>query len=130
MLGKLKHIATLLFAGLYFFFAVGVGLNVHYCGGQKAEVSIIFQSSSCACDAVGQDSCCKDEQVFYQLEEDQQVVTSLQVATADEIDLPINHQLLRASEDDREPVNYGHERAPPNQGPPIYIRNASLTFYG
>lgn len=74
----MNRLAAIFLTGFYVIATIGVAINVHYCHGEVASVSVYFSVDSCACGKViGKNHCCDDQTFLFQLEEDQRVSESL-----------------------------------------------------
>lgn len=123
---------------IYLSASVGVWINVHYCGGKVADVSLYSNHSDCGCAdqkailccaAEHADSCCSDETLFFQLDVDQQTAKTT-------MELPVDLMLFVLLQesylaDDAEDLFSDYPTlAPPLIRPPAFILNCSLTYYG
>lgn len=64
--------AIILFTLFYAGVTMGVDLNLHYCGGKLAKVTIVLPSPSCCCDESKSNAdCCADAQLSIQMDVDQ-----------------------------------------------------------
>ena len=70
-LNGLKTSAVVLLTFFYSFCAVGLGVNVHYCNGKIASVSIGFSKDDCCCQKESKRKCCSDKAVVLKIESKQ-----------------------------------------------------------
>ena len=70
-LNGLKTSAVVLLTFFYSFCAVGLGVNVHYCNGKIASVSIGFSKEECCCQKESKRKCCSDKAVVLKIESKQ-----------------------------------------------------------
>ena len=70
---KMKKISTLLLMFCYLVPAIGLSVKQHYCGGELASVSILFNDSpSCSCGKKPmKKDCCKDKITVLKLKDTQ-----------------------------------------------------------
>ena len=66
-----KKTAVILLTFFYSFCAVGLGVNVHYCHGKVASVSIGFSKDDCCCKKVTKRKCCSNKEVVLKIESKQ-----------------------------------------------------------
>jgi len=67
----IKKTAVVLLTFFYSFCAVGLGVNVHYCHGKIASVSIGFSKDDCCCQKESKRKCCSDKAVVLKIESKQ-----------------------------------------------------------
>jgi hypothetical protein len=68
---KILHISILLF---YLPAVLGVGFNIHYCGGEVESVSVFTAGGKgCCCGDMNLTGCCNDRHEFIKLDENSQV---------------------------------------------------------
>lgn len=74
---------------LYITAAVGVSLNLHYCGGKLAKVSLASHAKDCEgkTAAKADAKCCKNKQVDYKVKADQKAAPFFSAEKAKVIDL-------------------------------------------
>jgi hypothetical protein len=68
---KMKKLALLLLATMYFICASGVYIHAHFCGGELSSVSYfaLHDNDSCGCGEEPEDTdCCKDILHFYKVD--------------------------------------------------------------
>ncbi|MBL7801670.1 MAG: hypothetical protein JNL95_13195 [Chitinophagales bacterium] len=70
-LNGFKTSAVVLLTFFYSFCAVGLGVNVHYCHGKIASVSIGFSKDDCCCQKESKRKCCSDKAVVLKIESKQ-----------------------------------------------------------
>lgn len=74
----MNRFAAIFLTGFYLIATIGVAINVHYCHGKVASVSVYLSADACACGKMmGKKHCCDDQTFLFQLEEDQRVSESL-----------------------------------------------------
>lgn len=83
-LNGLKKTGVVLLTFFYSFCAVGLGVNVHYCHGKIAAVSIGFEKDECCCKVVTKRKCCTNKEVVLKIES-KQIKTTSSVWTAGEV---------------------------------------------
>lgn len=125
--------AIILFTLFYAGVTMGVDLNLHYCGGKLAKVTIALPSPTCCCDETKADSdCCADAQLSIQLDVDQ---VHMSVPNFDANDLA--EQLIATDEttttvfdETSEAVPQVLANPPPLRAQQLRILMGSLTYYG
>ena len=128
----MKKLAIIVLLPFYLFVAVGVGINVHYCMGEIEYVVVMGSHGDCCCDEFeDMTGCCEDE-VYYQVLEDSQQVSS-KITTPHKLQLgEISHFTIIEELVENRDSSKGNFYAdlPPPDGPPIWLSNCSLTYYG
>ncbi|MEM0996165.1 MAG: hypothetical protein AAGN35_03760 [Bacteroidota bacterium] len=66
----MKRILLTILPLYYLLATLGIGINVHYCGGKVGDVQLFASPESC-CDSETEDDCCHEEHVRFQLEDAQ-----------------------------------------------------------
>jgi len=109
-------------------------LNLHYCGGDLAAVTVALPAPNCCCDAdqTTSSECCKDAQLSIQMDIDQANRANptaedmpLQALVSTEI-MDIEGQALLVI---KEIPNF-YPNPPPKDGHLRRINMGSLTYYG
>jgi hypothetical protein len=69
----MKKIVLIMFTALYLCFAIGISISKHFCGGKLSFVSFYNQvDEKDCCGDNHEDGCCKDENNFIKIKDDQQ----------------------------------------------------------
>jgi hypothetical protein len=126
----MKRIATLSFALLYLFLITGIIVNIHYCLGEIASVSLFSKGDPCCCgDRDMADGCCDDQQLVLQFDTDEQKIElkifDFSIAVVGEILAPqtsVSHSI-----DAKNPVR---DCTDPPPKIPLWLKHSNLTFYG
>jgi hypothetical protein len=80
----MQKIAVILISFLYLFLSTGLVIRIHYCQDQLISVSIYGEAQKCCCAVADEESnCCTDKQVVVQMEQEDQVVTSISPVLSD-----------------------------------------------
>lgn len=125
----MKKAAAILFALFYLFSAMGLAINIHYCGEQMHDIAIIDKAESC-CDESNCCTGCEDKTIVIQN------VKSEVVAPAIDFDFNGLYRLYAListfvpADDDNPNFEYQWIDASPPPGTDIPILFCSLTFYG
>lgn len=90
-LNGLKTLAVVLLTFFYSFCAVGMGVNVHYCHGKLASVSIGFSKEDCCCKKVTKRKCCSNKEVVLKIES-KQIKTATYIWSEYQCLLPIQRK--------------------------------------
>lgn len=72
---EMKRFIVIVFLFIYIVPAIGCNINVHYCGGEVASISInpVIDSETCVCGSKKMDKdCCKDKQMSFKLKAEHQ----------------------------------------------------------
>ncbi len=69
----MKRTIYIAFTAFYLMVSMGLSLNLHYCGGKLAGVSIVMPSAPCCCNSEENKSCCADTEISLQMDMDQQI---------------------------------------------------------
>ena len=126
----MKKLIAISFSAFYLIASVGVSVNFHYCLGRLESVKVILAHSDCCCDDLGQlMACCDDETYFFQLEDEEKVVPSIQ-SFADVVLMPprFAERLILAPA----PVkNYEPHLLdlPPPEEPAVWLQNCAPIHY-
>jgi len=129
----MKRASILLLASFYFAISVGISLNLHYCGGKIAAVSVAFVAPSCCCgEKEEKKSCCSDQEIKLQMDTDQHFATAADLTQDLELFKPaitINEtpwQIYPTSE-----ISFqNYAQPPPLSSKSMRIRMHALTVYG
>lgn len=111
--------------------ALGVSLNLHYCGGKLASISIDLPGDKCCCGEEGMKSCCSDASVSMAMDVDQHVTYT----PTFEIRIPIvllpnwNSQSVNKLFVPQEIITH-FPNPPPLKSGAFRIQMGSLTYYG
>jgi hypothetical protein len=128
----MKQFSTILFAAFYLLTTVGVGINFHYCLGELSHVDVMVPHSKCCCaeaDAEMAVHCCDDESYFFQLDTEQQTTQGLRLIDVTVATL-VTHEVSVKETLRAENLFPLFLDLPPPHGPPIWLANCSLTYYG
>jgi len=136
MIKKLQYIAITLFASLYLIMSIGIDVSMHYCMGNLKEVKFFTQAEANCCSGTciidNSFSCCDNEHVRYQIEDEQISIENL-------LEFNNNHQVeFPATAISLLPINstkeiYNNLNIAGNKVPslsPAYLLNCSFIFYG
>lgn len=117
---------------IYLVLSVGVGFNVHYCGGKVKSIDVLFTESKCCCPATEMDnSCCGDEVYFFQLDDDQ-FFNKTSIADFDLQEKLLPLPTVQTVERTAEALQLRPELydLPPPFEEDIYLRFGKLIYYG
>lgn len=127
----MKKAATILFAFIYLQASVGVAINVHYCMGQLANAGVFVDSKGCVCEDFEQEGdCCDDESYFYQLDDNQDFVKSVEVKSPFAITISLPKINVKENVETAIKVNKELFDLSPPPKQPIWLITCSPTFYG
>ena len=136
MIKKLQYTSITLFATLYLIMSIGVDVSMHYCMGNLKEVKFFTQvEANCckgSCIIDNSFSCCDNEHIRYQIEDDQLSIENLLKFNNDyQVELPTAlkslPQINGAIELYNKPYFDGDDNSKPS---PTYLLNCSFIFYG
>jgi len=128
----MKRLTIILFTVFYASVSMGVDLNLHYCGGKLAKISIALPASSCCCDETKTDSdCCADAQLSLQMDVDQVHMSASDL----KFNAPIDQSTAvfeshSSTVFETEEVPQLLPMPPPKRAQQLRVILGSLTFYG
>ncbi len=125
---------TALIALLFFYLlsTAGVAVNIHYCGGKIADISVVFESKNkCKCGSKKMNrNCCKDQKHFFKVKDSHKYSSDLKLSfknysSQDLLLLPVFTQLYYTSSD-LTTCSSTKEIPPDLFNRPVYIKNCSF----
>ena len=127
----MKKFVSILTAIIYLVLSTGMVFNAHYCHGELERVSLGPGPSFCCCESKESSaSCCKDEQIFVHLDNDEQLQANTKVKFGQldyvEVEKPVVHDCSSCSE--IKEYFYSDLSPPPKLA--IWKINCSFLFYG
>lgn len=104
----------------------GVAMEIHYCMGKRAGVDF-YNTADDKCDRCGmkekKGGCCKDEHFFYKLADAHKNVTNDYYGFASPVVLTTHYFISLAADIPLAANTSFINKAPPRDGPPMFIRN-------
>jgi hypothetical protein len=125
----LKKIAIILLIGLYGLSASGMAVQLHYCCGKVASVSLGYQKSSKAGCKHGSmkktmPGCCNDQQVSIDVDDDQGLAAGAIVPSQPDLEVPAYQVTIPTVFTSANSTSISNIRgSPPNSSVPIYLFN-------
>lgn len=118
----------------YLLVSVGIGYNMHYCGGNLSAIDLYSKSSVCCCeeDTRTENDCCVDESSFYQFAPDQKLAentnsSAKELSLLADLFIDIRNEVV----DNGDHIKNAHYfDLPPPDPERIYLLNCSFVFYG
>lgn len=128
----MRKIASIFTAVVYLVLSTGLVFNVHYCHGKLERVSLGPEASFCCCESEdSSNSCCKNEQIFIHLDNDEQLLVNsiikLELFDYVELEKPSNHFSSSCCSEKNQYV-YSDFSPPPKLA--IWKTNCAYLFYG
>ncbi|HAN17261.1 MAG: hypothetical protein A2X13_00250 [Bacteroidetes bacterium GWC2_33_15] len=127
----MKRTVTIVFLSFYILISLGLTINLHYCGGQFESFTIFGSSKSCCCGNEEMNkSCCENQILHYQINEEQQISQDFRIQPA-----PVSGLFFSAAFSDIEfsykskEYNTLQIEIPPPKKQPAWLINCSLTYY-
>ncbi len=126
----MKQLQAILITGYYLLATIGVAVNVHYCHGDIASVTVYMSHGSCGCEEeMGMDACCDDATYQFQLQEEQQVPSSVTIQAPFVADVPVEFVRSEKSIQSQGFIPaYQPDPSPPQV--PSWLKNQTFLFYG
>ena len=130
----MNKIAAIFISILYLLVSVGVAVDIHSCEGEIQNIGLFGSDNKCCCpDDDSTLHCCKDESVFVQFYNDQQLVKQ-QVKIPLNTLVTINNQAVNINTKNpavlKEKFNVTSLAKPPPKKHPIWLVTNSLIYYG
>ena len=128
----MKRSASLILSLVYLLASVGVMVNVHYCGGKVMDVKLFSAVESCCGDEEPKSlKCCHEENLVFQLDDEQTVSHSLFELNDLQPMALIPILFVLDDGDDAKMLKIGVELdRPPPDGPPSWLLHCSPLHYG
>jgi len=128
----MKRIITIILSLFYITLSTGAMVNLHYCGGELANIKVNSHTQSCCCGIDDfNNSCCKDKDLTFELEIDQNshIVQNIEFQDAFLFSFVISGIRLLIDEDrgEEEILSY---KLPSPKPEPLWLMNCTFTFYG
>jgi len=128
---RMKRLGLLLFTAFFLMVSLGVSLNLHYCGGKLASISIDLPGDKCCCGDKDMKNCCSDASVSMAMDVDQQVT----YPTSLELQIPSIVMAVWFEKNESETfvpqeINPNFPNPPPRPSHALRIEMGSLTYYG
>ena len=130
----LNKILSISFAVFYLITSVGVQLNVHYCMNEVESIDLFTESKGCCCKAFMPemaDSCCGDETILVQADDDDKWVTNNRFEFQPVLFVaePIEFSFVTPSVSSQL-QHFGFSGVSPPPKRDLWLLNCSLTYYG
>lgn len=130
----MKVFSSIFFSIFYLFVSVGIGYNMHYCGGNLSSVDLYTKTSACCCDEDAEmaNNCCDDENSYFQFTSDQKLaertsITVTEISMLADLCIEINNDAVDRSRDLESTAYLALHPPDPER---IYLLNSSFLFYG
>ena len=118
----------------YLFVSVGIGYNMHFCGGNLSSVDLYTKTSACCCDEDAEmaNNCCNDESSFFQFTPHQKLADNTNISVKEislfaDLFIEIQNKVV---DDGYELKNSAYRDLSPPDPERIYLLNSSFLFYG
>ncbi|MBE7175585.1 MAG: hypothetical protein INR69_04230 [Mucilaginibacter polytrichastri] len=126
----MKRVFASSFLMVYVLAVIGLSLNLHYCGGKLARVSLASHAKDCEGKSVAKEDakCCKNTLVNYKVKDDQKASPQFQTEKAKMITL-FHHPFLDhfAGPSTEPEIAVTADRGPPPQyTSAIFLRNCTF----
>jgi len=127
----MKRASLILFTAFYLMVSLGVSLNLHYCGGKLASVSIDLPGDKCCCGDESTNSCCSDASLSMAMDVDQQLTAppSFELEMA-HVNLPIWVDQAAVVVSSTLKITPHFPNPPPISSVDLRIQMGALTYYG
>jgi len=131
-LNEVKSIATIASALLFLLLSMGLPLNLHYCGGEVASITVAPVKGHCCCRTMAMPhGCCSDETVVVQLDTDPVVLQSAGLPVWDMIPaLPAIPPVVRQIVAVERSIPSVPAHPPPRLSRPAWLLYGAFLFYG
>lgn len=128
----MKKILSIITAIVYLALSTGLVFNAHYCHGELESISLGMKASFCCCESGDNtNSCCKNEQIFVHLDNDEQLLINstpkFELLDFVEVEKKINH---KCSSCFSEKGQYEYLDCSPPPKLAIWKTNCNFLFYG
>lgn len=126
----MRSVVSIILSIIYFSLSISASINLHYCGGKIAHVSLIGETQNCCCGPGTTDySCCNDENIQLELDIDQKQIINQNINfQALFVYSFLAVELVNESEIAEEENNNLEYFIPPKPNP-IWLMNSNFTFY-
>ncbi|PCH96456.1 MAG: hypothetical protein COB85_03535 [Bacteroidetes bacterium] len=127
----MRKFSNILLVVFYLLVSVGIGYNMHYCGGNLSSIDLYAKSSACCCDEDMANNCCDDESSYFQFTSDQKLADRANISIT-EVNLfaDLYIEINNAVDISRNLVSTAYLDLPPPDPERIYLLNCSFVFYG
>ena len=126
----MKQVVSLILSLFILISSVSGAVNIHYCAGQFASVSILPGNSTCCCGKAALDDCCDDELLIIESDHQEQVFQNIEVEKDIAFANILRHEeFVEVDFVDADFYRWEEYRPPPSQRP-LWLLNCSFVYYG
>ncbi len=128
----MRSIAILASALLFLLLSMGLPLNLHYCGGEVASITVAPVKGHCCCRTMAMPhGCCSDETVVVQFDTDPVVLQSAELPVWDLVRaMPALPVIARRTVAIQRSIPSLLAHPPPRLSRPAWLLYRALLFYG
>jgi len=127
----MKKIAVILFSSFYLLTSVGVAIMIHYCEGNVENVGFFVSKGDCCCgEEVDTHDCCNFENYFLQLDEEQQISSTLRVLLPQSLAIASTQNNIFNEKEEQTETLFPETALPPLPKQQLWLLNCTLTYYG
>ena len=130
----MRVFSSILSVVFYLLVSIGIGYNVHYCGGNLSSVDLYAKSSACCCDEDMEmaNNCCVDESSYFQFTSDQKLAERANISVQEinliaDLYIEIQTHMVVGNAQLESTAFFDSPLPNPEQ---IYLLNCSFVIYG